>query len=384
MAERLSEKYRNYLAPEAVVWINGRKLSERQVYFTELTVEQSLDAASSFSFTVSDAIDMEFEPRHADLFRFGDLVEIHIGYADSASPKGELSLLFRGVITAVNWNFGEERYLDISVEGQDHSFLLMKHKHEQPGSGEASWNDRLASEIVEEIMAGRYRSVFQRVVVDATSIRYPQTRHQEENDYLFIRSLAEKVGYEFFADSSGLYFRAPSEQESALTLRYGQEILGFAPELNADRQVTRVRVVGTELDAQKQQIVGEAEAEAPSDAASEAIGTGSAAEVASIQRLLRNVESITYEVKVPVRSKEEADQRAQILLESLGSSLFKGEVRSVGIPELKPGTTITLEGMGTRFSRDYYVEKVRHLFNDQGYETVANVRGSVLAFATKS
>lgn len=87
MAERLSEKYRNYLAPEAVVWINGRKLSERQVYFTELTVEQSLDAASSFSFTVSDAIDMEFEPRHADLFRFGDLVEIHIGYADSASPR---------------------------------------------------------------------------------------------------------------------------------------------------------------------------------------------------------------------------------------------------------------------------------------------------------
>jgi len=372
----LSRTYHNYLAPEAVVWLNGTKLTELGVFFTELKVEQNIDGADTFAFTISDAIDLEFEPRHAALFRFGDTVEIHFGYADSAGSRATLPVHFRGIITTVNWNFGEERYLDISVEGQDYSYLLMKHKYVQGGSGgggnEPSWNDRRADEIVREIVTATYSSIFRSLSIESTQTRYKQARHQEENDYLYIRSLAEKSGFEFFVDGDTLYFRPPpASQQSAVMLRYGREILGFTPEFNADKEVTKVRVIGIELSGDKKRVVGEA---SMPDAGAAGNDDGT-----SIRGLLKNVNAIEYEVKAPVKSVEEANERAKAILQQFASNLFKGEIRSVGIPELKAGITITLEGLGRRFSRSYYVEKARHVFGEQGYETVLNVRGSAYA-----
>lgn len=362
-----SKNYNNYLAPEAMIWINGKKLSEQWIYFTSLEVEKYLDGADTFSFSVSDAIDLEFKPKNANLFELGDTVEIHIGYADSHKEKSDLSMLFIGLITSVNWNFSEDNYLDISVEGKDYSFLLMKHTYNK------IIKEATISDIVEKIMNETYKNTFKKVKIEATDVTYKQVKNQEENDYLFIKSLADKIGYEFFIDNKNFYFQSqPQNQSSAFTLYYGKEILGFKPEMNVEKEISKVKVIGLELSGDKERIVGEATLQS-----SEGIFTDASS---GIKSLLKKLNAIEYEVKEPVKTLEEATKRAKSILENFSKNFFKGEIKSIGIPDLKPGITITLSGLGKRFSRDYYVEKTVHSFSEQGYETTVSVRGSRSSF----
>lgn len=377
----LAKKYNNYLAPEAIIWINGEKLSKNNVFFSDLKIDMLLDGADTFSFTVSDAIDFEFEPKQANLFSFGDTVEIHIGYADNTQGKSSLPILFKGIITAINWNFSEDNYMDISVEGKDYSFLLMKHKYSRNddlgGGNEPAWNDKKESEAVAEIINSIYKNIFSTVKIDDTAIVYKQIRHKEENDYAFISALAKKNNYEFFAQNDTIYFRKPPEiknirgdMNNTITLYYGKEILSFAPEFNVDKQVTKVRVIGVELGEGKEKIVGEA----PKGGAA-AIKTSSF----TMKELLKSVNNIEYEIKAPVKSVEEADMLAASVYSDLSSTLLQGEVRSIGIPDLKPGMKVNLAGLGSRFSKEYYIAKAVHVINDQGYEVILNIRSNAFS-----
>jgi phage protein D len=358
----LSEQYNNYLAPEAVIWINGQKLSEDGFFFTTLEIDRALDGADTCTFSIADAIDLEFQPKKAGLFELGDTLEVHIGYADSHQKKSDLSILFKGIITAINWNFSEGEYLDISVEGKDYSFLMMKHAYKKV------IKDVTASEIVKKIVSEIYSNLFKEEnrKITATDVKYNQMENQKENDYLFIADLAKQYGYEFFVDNDLLYFRpVPKEQSSSLSLRYGQEILGFKPELNVEKEVSKVKVIGLELAGNKEAIVGEATAD---EAVFSDTGEG-------IKALLKKLNRIEYEVREPVKSKEEATKRAEAIMANFSQNSFKAEIRSVGIPDLKPGITISLIGLGDKFSCDYYIEKSVHTFSESGYESVLHVRG---------
>lgn len=358
----LSDTYNNYLAPEAVIWINDAKLSEDGFFFTTVEIDKTLDGADTCTFSISDAIDLEFKPKKADLFELGDTIEVHIGYADSHLKKSDLSILFKGVITNINWNFSEGEYLDISVEGKDYSFLMMKHAYKKV------IKETTASGIVEKIVSEVYSNLFKEEhrKISATDVMYDQVENQKENDYLFIQDLAKQYGYEFFVDNELLYFRPVSkEQSSALTLRYGQEILGFKPELNVEKEVSKVKVIGLELSGNKEAIVGEATAD-------EAVFSDTQE---GIKTLLKKLNRIEYEVREPVKSTEEATKRAEAIMQDFSLNTFKAEIRSVGIPELKPGITLSLLGLGKRFSCDYYIEKSIHSFSESGYETVLQVRG---------
>jgi len=361
----LSKKYNNFLAPEAVIKINGQKLSEKHIYFSSLEVDKSYDSADTFSFTISDAINLEFEPKHKGLFSLGNQVEIYIGYAQNSDK--ESNLLFVGLITNVNWNFEQGNYLDISVEGEDFSFLLMKHKHK------GSFKEKSSSDIVQTLVDTYYKNFLSKTKIDTTKIVHDKYEHKETSDYLFMQKLAKDIDYEFFIDKRKLVFQSsPKKQTSTLTLHYGQEILGFKPELNIGKEVSKVRVVSLLISSDKKQIIGEAELKREKDTCSgNDIG---------IKTLQRKLESVTYEIRKPVHSIEEAKKEAEALLQKFSLNYLKAEIKSIGIPELKPGITISLKGLGNRFSCSYYVEKVVHRISDQGYESTISVRGGSNAF----
>jgi len=360
-----SEKYNNFLAPEAVVWIDEKKLSAEGIFFTSLEVNKSMDAADTFSFTVADAIDLEFELKQEKLFALGNKVEIHIGYADSNQDKSALSMLFVGLITNINWHFGEENYLDITVEGSDYSFFLMKHSYKKP------FQEMTLSSVVEELITQVYPQTFTNIEIESTDIVYPQEVNQEENDYLYITSLANRIGYAFHIEKENFYFKpVPQNQERALTLYYGKELLSFKPELNVEQEVSSVKVVGLEFSSNNEAIIGKAQRDTTAFSNSD---TG-------LQALLRKVNSVEYEVRESVKSLEEANIRAASLLQNFSFNFFKAEITLIGIPDLIPGMTIGLEGLGKRFSRDYYVEKTLHTISSEGYETTVSVRSNASAF----
>lgn len=365
----LSLAYNNFFAPEAVVWIEGTKLSEEGVYFTDLEITKDIAASDTFSFSVSNAISDEFTLKHDKLFALGNKVEIHIGYADSDQKKSSLSMLFVGIITNVNWHFSEDNYLDITVEGADYAFFLMKHSYKKP------LREMSVSDAVTVILNEVYPQIFENIDVESSDIVHTQLENQEENDYLYFRSLAEKIGYNFYVDRENLYFKPAEETaQSTLTVHYGRELLSFTPELNVQQEVSTVKVVGLEFSPSAEPIVGEAKREQVLSAESD---TG-------LQRLMRTLNTVEYEVREAVKSVEEAEQRAAALMKDFSFNFFKAEMTFVGLPDLVPGMTLTLKGLGERFSRDYYVEKTVHTISEQGYETAVSVRSSTSSFKALS
>ena len=179
--QRLSKTYNNFLAPEAVIWIEGNKLSEKSFFFTNLEVDKTLDGADTCTFSIPDAIDLEFNSKEK-LFELGDIVEVHIGYADSHKKKSDLSILFKGIITNVNWSFSENNYLTISIEAKDYSFLMMKHKYEK------SMSELKDSDVLNQIVSEVYSNLFPHAnrKIETTSITYNKIQNDKENDYLFI------------------------------------------------------------------------------------------------------------------------------------------------------------------------------------------------------
>ena len=148
--------------------------------------------------------------------------------------------------------------------------------------------------------------------------------------------------------------------------------MSFTPELNVQQEVSSVKVVGLEFSPNSEAIVGEAKRENNVFTESD---TG-------LQRLMRTLNTVVYEVREPVKSVEEANQRAAALMKDFSFNFFKAEMTFVGLPDLVPGMTLTLKGIGERFSRDYYVEKTVHTISDQGYETSVSVRSSASSFKT--
>lgn len=363
-----SKQYSNFLAPEAYIKIDGKKLSSEHLYFTSLEVDKTIDGADTFSFSISDSISAEFEPNptHKKLFELGNKIEIYMGYANSKGTSG-IPQIFVGLITNVGWNFTEDKYLDITIEGYDYSFLLMKHTYDKK-----PFKEMTISGIVEDLLKNVYANSFTKENISDTKVTYPLIKNDKESDYAFIHSLAQRVGYEFYIDKESFHFRPAKKESSIFTLFYGQEILSFKPALNIEKEISEVRVVGLEFSADKKPIEGIAELKRPDKDVSTEAG---------IKALLRELNAVKYEVHEDVKTNEEAENRAKALLHDFSKNLFKAEIKSIGIPEIKPGITITLKGLGKRFSKDYYVEKVLHSFSDQGYETTISVRGSKSSFS---
>lgn len=360
--DALLKKYHDFYAPEAIVFINDEKVTKHGIGIVELKIEQSLSGANSFSFTVANALDYEYNlnKKYTDLLQFGNKVEIKIGY------RSEYKSIITGVITSISWNFTEENYLDVEVEGYDYLFLLTKGK-----SNKAPWKNRKDSDIVKDIVQQTKYNVIKHIHIDNTETDCSYRRQEKsESDYDFIvNHLAKKNGYEVFVEGEDFYFRKPPAKESsAFSMKYGEELLTFNPQFNLAQQVSRVEVYGWDPGS-KRKIIGKA-GSSKTGASGKKEATGSS----KIKLLLKD--DVVYKVRVPVCSQKEADQLALSLFQKRANLLVTGSATSIGIPDLKPGIFVELKNLGKRFSCNYYVDKVTHGFADGAYKMNFNIRGN--------
>jgi uncharacterized protein len=121
----------------------------------------------------------------------------------------------------------------------------------------------------------------------------------------------------------------------------------------------------------KKEIVGEA---SPGQEVSRGKGATSASELAA--KVYQG--PVVEEVRCPTYDQTQADSLARSILTKRSESLLKGSGESIGLPLLKPGITINLNGLGKKFSRLYYVEKTTHRMSTSGYTTSFNVRDNTL------
>lgn len=322
-------------SPRFEVSIAGKSFTEADAKVSDLVVETVLDGADRFSCTLSSGFDpgkQKFRDFSWSKFKTGKNVGIKIGWGGD----GTLTPLFKGKIHKIKTSFTRDRGPSVGVSGYGLIHDMMR------GTPDDSWSDTKLGDVVNEKLS----SYFGKKEVKTTGGKRKKIIQHDQSDYRFVRGLAEKYGYRFYADRDKAYFVPRSSVGSGdpvVTLKYAVGLDSFDGEINESSEVSEVEVRYWNME-NEQEVTGKATTDAKNDK----------------KQVFR----------IPCRSQAEAESIAENKLSQLSKSRIEGhgEARK-GIPELTAGNTITLKDLGDRFSGKYFVKRASHRIGSSGYRT---------------
>jgi len=356
-----------FYAPIFMIKIEGKPQPELKNAVISLEIDENLESPGMFTLNINEGLDMErqkFEWLDGEVLdpERGDDFEIYLGYASRADKFKEPSIT--GKITALNPTFPSTGIPTLSVQGYDHSFCLKKSIVKE----KRTFDKEKDYAAVAKKIASQHK--LDEAGIEPTIKACEKiTQNPEESDYDFLRRLAGRLGYEFFVRNKVLYFRKPRDYATeVMTLRWRKELISFNPRLSTAKVVSKVTVKGHNQQNPAKPIKGIATLK---DIGFKEPGARSAAESV---KTCQKEEVETSEHDFPVCSEEDASALAKALLTRANNSLIEGSCECIGIPGLRPGTNVKIEGVGNRFSGNYYIKSVKQSIGDGGYTTSFEVR----------
>ena len=360
-----------YYAPRFKIKINGSE-HEAEIAQTvlNLTIEQEINKTNSFSFEVQDdflhtdgeggALRGQFQWLGHDIFKYGNDVSIAMGYLNN------LVTLLEGKIQKISAKFFEGGTPSFTVEGADSAYEFLTLPSET-----TVFTKKKHSEMVKEI-AGKAKPSLRALVDDTTDIIPRQVKKGGQNYIDFLKDLAKaNKGFEFQLSGRELIFqKAKKDQEAKFTLTWGKSLINFQPTLNTTQAITEVVVRAWDKSGKKK-IEGRAKI---GDEEKQEPGKTLASQVA--KDIYGDVVKVVTDK--PVRNEAEAKKEAKSILEKAGDGFVTGQGETLGIPDLCPGICISLDGLGEWFSGKYYVDKVTHKFDQNGYRSNFKARRNAI------
>lgn len=322
-------------SPRFEVTVSGTTYQEAGGQIADLVVETTLDGADRFSLTLNVPFDREhksFRGLNLDDFATGKSVDVSVGWGGD----GSLEPLFVGKIHQLTTNFSRGSGPSVGVSGYGLLHDMMN------GTQDRSWSESSVGDVVDEVLS----SYFGDRTVDTSGMDRDKIYQHDQSDYRFVTELADRYGYQFYTERDAAYFKPRSSlgtESPVATLRYGAGLASFSGEINEANEVKEVVVKHWDMQ-QETEIVGTASTDA------------------------KNEKKEVF--RIPCGSKEEAEQIAETKLSRLSSSVATahGEAGR-GVPQLTAGKTVTIEEVGERFSKNYYVTKTTHRIGGSGYRT---------------
>lgn len=351
----------SYYAPQFTIEINGSEIAaDVSNFILSLTVEQELNKTNNFRFEVQDEFKGgRFQLLGQEPFKFGNNVTIHMGYVHNVRK------MIEGKIQNISANFSQGTAPTFTVEGADSAYEFLMEKSEPK-----IFKKKKASDIVEEITQ-MDKAHFEAVVDETEDVLPIITKKGGKSYFEFIKDMAKSNGFEFYVSGRKLFFvKETKETESILTLRWGKELINFNPTLSTAKAITEVVVRSWDRNGKK---CIEARARAGDETKQEEgkqLGSRIAKEIFG--------DVVKVITDRPVSSIKEAQKEAKSELEKASNDFIKGKAEIIGIPEIKPAMYITIEGVGDWFSGKYYLEKVIHRLDNQGYRTTFEARRNSL------
>ncbi len=350
-------KYNDFQIPSFRVLVDGVDVVKKNlVDILSVSFEDALDVSHRFSVTFNDERlpSSQYKVLDSGLFDPGKLVEIQMGYLDKRTS------MILGEITSLKPTFPSDVTLQTEASGYDLFFQLTRARNSK------TWISKRDSEVVEDIIKNGNLKQKLTPHIQSTNVVIDAVTQNGETDYAFIKKLAERNFFEFSINQRDVYFGPPQRNTSSvITLEYGKSLLSFSPELNTANQVSEVTVKGWDPDT-KQEITGKASLQT----------SGGLSGGQTMANLYGTVEQTITDQ--PVCSQQQADILAQALFNKLSVGLVQGTAECIGLPEIRAGTCVLLQGLGKKFSQKYFVEKSTHTVDQSGYKTTINVRGDVI------
>ncbi|MCR5482482.1 MAG: hypothetical protein K6F52_06770 [Clostridia bacterium] len=360
--QNLKEKYADFSSPIMQVFINERQLDAKHKSIKPVSsIKVQLTAgyeAGMALFSIYNVYDYE-----KGCFKFSEFQEVQIGapiaaflgYGDKLEP------VFRGYIASLRFKVEKEGGQVLEVAAMDVKGLMMSNNNSFQMKG------KKYSECIKSLFTSdSYKDILKEAYyIDDTPEEALKADGKdmktidlvEESDYEFIVKAAKKFAYDFYSDGSMLYFRKPkSNNDVFMEIGIGTGAVYMELEFSMNGLVNEVEVRSSnpadgKLFVKKATITGNYNT------------TGSPA-----SKLLSKSRK-TY-IDPTIDSTNMADLRAQAVVEQIQYRFGNFSMQCIGIPELRPGRFIDVEGLMEGKKVACYIDSVTHVFDSKrGYVT---------------
>jgi phage protein D len=350
----------DFYVPYFEVDIGGRAQGQHIIRdIMSVSYKDNIDQIDSFDITINnwDAAKRTFKYSDDELFDPGKTLDLWMGYYG----QNRLRLMVRGQITALRPSFPAGGASTLAVSGLN---VLHKLRTSQVSY---TYVDQTDEQIAKTI--GQRLGID--VVADSSSKQYKYLIQDNQYDIIFLMERARRIGYDLFVDEQGkegkpqppkLHFGSSVHvNRPTYKLTYGRTLIDFKPDLTTANQVSEVRVRAWD-SVHKKAIEGKA------DRSQLSIKTvGASGGQAAIEQSFKHRKDVI--VTEHVESQAEADQLALSTLQKNATQMLKASGSTVGLPDLRAGSALSIDGLGTRFSGRYFVTASTHTIGDGGYTT---------------
>lgn len=365
--EEIFERHPDFYVPVFQVKRNDRVLGADVVRdITQVTYRDNLTEFDSFEITINNEWDLgkrAFKYSDSQLFDPGSQIELWMGYFG----KDRMKLMLTGEITTLRPTFPASGTSSLGVSGLNllHRFRTKQESH--------TYLDKTDTQIARSV-AGRLQvSLDKKARLPAGGeVQHDYIVQDNQYDILFLLERARRIGYDLYvkelasngrSEQSTLYFGlSEGSGRPTYKLGYGKSLIQFTPTLTTANQVGKVVVRAWDSLNNRQIVKTYTRQQLGLNR-----GVGDVGGRDTVDKSFDKREEII--VDHPIRSAAEAEHFARSRLEDIAKDFITGTGSTIGIPDLRAGSVIFLEGMGKRFSGRYFVTSTTHTINDSGYIT---------------
>ncbi|MGQ7846057.1 type VI secretion system tip protein VgrG [Granulosicoccus sp. 3-233] len=270
----------------------------------------------------------------------GAVVTIEAGYG------GQTRTIFKGVLVKHGVRVVRSGHSSLVIECRDPAVKMTLARRN------AVYTDLNDSEIASKLIgshSGLNAEVEKTEVVHAGMVQYYAT------DWDFLLSRAEVNGQVVIADSGKITVAAPEFTGSAaLVVTYGQDLIAFDAEMDARSQCAEIDAAAWDPETQELVKVG---GEKPKGRSKQ--GNLTSRELAKV------VGPKTFGLQSSaIIDKPQLSNWAKAAQHKAELARIRGRVSFQGNALAKPGSLITLKGVGDRFNGDAWIGSVQHSLSD--------------------
>jgi phage protein D len=363
-------KDQDFYVPHFQIKLQRQALDPEVVHdILRVTYKDSLTDIDSFEITINNwdeeyrtyekVRERTFKYSDQKLFDPGQEVEVWMGYYGEKRQR----LMLKGEITSLRPTFPASGASTLAVSGLN---LLHRLRRKQRTDSYKKLTD---SQIAKRI-ADRLQLKLECKRTPASETRYAYLFQDNQYDIVFLMERARRIGYDLYVKEAGengrsekstLFFTPSGDERATYELVYGASLIQFTPNLTTANQVGKVTVRGWN-PRQKKKIEYTAKREELRTK-----GTGKRGRQADLEKSFGDREEVI--TSIPVESPDEAKRLAIETLERISKDIIKGSGSTVGLPDLRAGNVVQIEGLGERFSGRYFVTATTHTIDDSGYTT---------------
>jgi len=342
-------------APEFRIQAGGHELPpEMATDVRNISVVEDLEAPSMFAFDLInwDINKQQMKWSDGDEFAEGKAIEVLIGFRD------HLEQVISGEITGLALKLSGQQPPILEVRGYDRRHRLMH------GRKTRSFLHTKDSEIANSLASEAGLSAQS----EDTGVTLDYVLQHNQTDFEFLLERAGRIGYELSAAGTILHFRHRCNNLSELlTLDREIDLIEFHPRLTTMNQIPEYALRGWDFK-------NKSGLKSQAGEGSENSKMGGSSSGPAVAKRVFGAATITS-VDRPVASQAEADQIAKGKFNDMALGFISGSGVCIGNPKLRAGTVVKLQGLGKRFSGQYYVTATNHSYSPaRGYRTAFTVR----------